>query len=62
MSQENVESFRRGVEAFDRGDKAAWLATFAPDAVMVPAREWPESAPVRGAEGIWDFYIDATAA
>src|SRR6266550_4501640 len=62
MSQENVETMRRGVDAFDRRDKAAWLATFAPDAVMVPAREWPENAPVRGAEGIWDFYIDATAA
>jgi ketosteroid isomerase-like protein len=62
MSGENVESLRQGVEAFDRGDKAAWLATFAPDAVMVPAHEWPENAPVRGAEDIWDFYIEATAA
>jgi len=62
MSKENVENFRQGVEAFDRGDKAEWFATFAPDAVMIPADEWPENAPVRGAEGIWDFYIDATAA
>jgi ketosteroid isomerase-like protein len=62
MSQENVEIFRQGNEAFNRGDKAAWLATIAPDAVMVPAREWPENAPVRGAEGIWDFYVDAAAA
>ncbi len=62
MSQENVETMRRGVDAFDRRDKAAWLATFAPDAVMVPAREWPENAPIRGAEAIWDFYVEVNAA
>ncbi|HXQ78578.1 MAG TPA: nuclear transport factor 2 family protein [Gemmatimonadaceae bacterium] len=62
MSQENVQTIRRGIEAFDRRDKEAWLATFAPDAVMVPAREWPENAPIRGAEAIWDFYVDVNAA
>ena len=62
MSQENVETMRRGVDAFDRRDKAAWLATFAPDAVMVRAREWPENAPIRGAEAIWDFYVEVNAA
>jgi ketosteroid isomerase-like protein len=62
MSRENVETMRRGVDAFDRRDKAAWLATFAPDAVMVPAREWPENAPIRGAEAIWDFYVEVNAA
>jgi ketosteroid isomerase-like protein len=56
MSQENVESFRRALDAFNRGDKAAWLAEFNPDALMVPVRQWPENAPVRGAEAIWDFY------
>ena len=61
MSQENVESLRAGVEAFDRQDKAAWLSTFDNDAVMIPAREWPENAPVRGAEAIWDFYVEVTA-
>src|SRR3954447_12508267 len=62
MSQENVEMLRRGVDAINRRDKAAWLATFAPDAVMVPAREWPESAPIHGAEAIWDFYVEVNAA
>jgi ketosteroid isomerase-like protein len=62
MSQENVQTMRRGVDAFDRRDKEAWLATFAPDAVMVPAHEWPENAPIRGAEAIWDFYVDVNAA
>jgi ketosteroid isomerase-like protein len=62
MSGENVELFLRTLDAFNRGDKTAWLASFDPDAEMVPARDWPESAPIRGAEAIWDFYIDVTAA
>lgn len=56
MAEGNVERMRRGLDAFNRADKAAWLAEFDPDAVMVPARQWPENAPVRGAEAIWDFY------
>jgi ketosteroid isomerase-like protein len=62
MSQENVETMRRGNEAFERGDRTTWLATIAPDAVMIPAREWPEYAPIRGAEAIWDFYAEVTTA
>ena len=61
MSQENVGSLRASVAAFNRQDKAAWLATFDNDAVMIPAREWPEKAPIRGAESIWDFYLEVTA-
>ena len=60
MSQENVETMRRALDAFNRADKAAWLALHDPDVVMIPAREWPENAPIRGAEAIWDFYIAAT--
>jgi ketosteroid isomerase-like protein len=52
---------RESVEALNRGDKAAWLATCTRDAVMIPAREWPENAPIRGAEAIWDFYVEVTA-
>ena len=60
MSQENVEIVRRTLEAFNRGDKADWLADHDPDAVMIPARQWPENAPIRGADAIWDFYLAAT--
>jgi ketosteroid isomerase-like protein len=56
MSEENVESVRRITDAQNRGDRAAWLANTRPDVVMIPAREWPENAPIRGAEAIWDFY------
>ncbi len=62
MSQENVEITRQSVDAFNRGDKRAWLAMFDPHAEMVPAPEWPESAPTRGAEAIWDFYVGVTGA
>ena len=58
----NAETLRRANEAFNRGDKTAWLSATDPDAVMVPAREWPEYAPIRGAEAIWDFYVEATSA
>ena len=62
MSQENVESFRQALDAFNRRDKPAWMATTHPEAEMVPAGEWPESTPIHGAEAIWSFYIDVTAA
>jgi hypothetical protein len=29
---------------------------------MVPAKEWPENTPIRGADAIWDFYTEVTAA
>jgi ketosteroid isomerase-like protein len=61
MSQANVEIIRRATDAFDRHDRAAWHAAVDPDAVMVPAHEWPETAPMRGAEAIWDFYAQVTA-
>ena len=60
MSQENVESMRRTMDAFNRCDKAAWLAEHDPDVVMIPARQWPENAPIHGADAIWDFYMAVT--
>ncbi len=30
MSRENVESLRQGLDAFNRGDRAAWLAVCDP--------------------------------
>jgi ketosteroid isomerase-like protein len=62
MSEENVKLSVLIDDAFNRGDKTAWLAKFDPDAEMVPARDWPESAPIRGAEAIWDFYMEVTGA
>jgi ketosteroid isomerase-like protein len=62
MSRENVKSLREALDAFNRRDKPAWRATFHPQAEMVPAKEWPENTPIRGADAIWDFYTEVTAA
>ena len=57
MSGENVERLRQGLDAFNRGDEAAWLAVCDPECENIPPREWPESAPIRGARAIWDFFV-----
>ena len=62
MSQENVEVVRRGPDAFNRRDKAAWVAVCDPDVENFPPKEWPENAPIRGAEAIWDFFVEAVNA
>jgi ketosteroid isomerase-like protein len=59
MSQENVETMRRSLEAFDRRDRNAWLALRHPDVEVVPARVWPEADVIRGPEAGWDFYVAA---
>jgi ketosteroid isomerase-like protein len=59
MSQENIESLRRALDAFNRRDKAAWLALCDPELENVPIRDWPDSDPIRGREAVWDFYFEA---
>jgi ketosteroid isomerase-like protein len=56
MSQENVQTFRRSLEAFDRRDKAAWLETRNEDYEVLTSSKWPEGD-VRGREAAWDFYV-----
>jgi ketosteroid isomerase-like protein len=56
MSQENIELFRRVMEALVRRDRAAWLALHDEDVELVPIREWPEPE-VRGREAAWDFMV-----
>ena len=61
MSRENVETTRELLDAFNRDDQEAWLTMVDPGAEMVPWQGWPESAPIRGAEAIWDFYVEVTS-
>jgi len=56
MSEENLETFRRSLEAFDRRDKSAWLETRNQDYEVVTSNLWPEGD-VRGREAAWDFYV-----
>src|SRR2546423_7651286 len=62
MSQENVEIVRQALDAFDRSDRAAYLALCDPDYEVVPMRDWPEAGAIRGREAAWDFYVKATEA
>jgi ketosteroid isomerase-like protein len=59
MSQENVETLHRGMDAFNRRDRAAWLAVCDPAYETVPSDDWPEIEPISGAETVWDFYVQA---
>src|SRR5262245_24157385 len=58
MSDENVEIVRRTVDAFNRGDKTAWLALYDPDVEVTPIDDWPDTGAIRGREAVWDFYLD----
>ncbi len=57
MSQENVETFQRGVEAIERGDVRAAQGICHPAAVMEPLRTGTEGAFV-GLEGMRQFVTD----
>jgi ketosteroid isomerase-like protein len=54
---ENLEALRRALDAFNRRDRAAWLAVNDPDFEAVPSRNWPEAVSIRGGEAVWDFLI-----
>jgi ketosteroid isomerase-like protein len=57
MSQENIRIFQEALEAFNRRDRAAFLAVCDPEYENFPPLAWPESAPIRGREAIWDFFV-----
>jgi ketosteroid isomerase-like protein len=59
MSQENVEAMRKALDAFNRRDRAAWLALCDPEFETVPSSDWPEIDPIQGPEAAWDFYVKA---
>lgn len=58
MSEENLEIYRRTLDAFNRRDKDAWLAACDPELENIPPRDWPESREVRGSEAVWDFLVE----
>jgi ketosteroid isomerase-like protein len=57
MSQENVELFERCLDAFNRGDVEAWVATMHPDVAFVPIRASVEGA-YRGHAGVRRFFAE----
>jgi ketosteroid isomerase-like protein len=62
MSQENVEIMRQSLDAFDRRDRAAWLASRDRDCEVMPASAWPEADEIHGREAAWDFYVEVAGA
>jgi ketosteroid isomerase-like protein len=53
MSEENVETLRRAVQALDRGDDDEWVAAWHPDAELYDFTELPDiPQPYRGHEGV----------
>ena len=60
MSQENVEIMRQSLAAFDRRDRAAWLAFRDPNHDVITSATWPEAGDIRGREAAWDFYLEET--
>lgn len=61
MSEENVQLAREANDAFNRGDQETWHALIDPDVEMVPVRDWPENAPIRGADAVWTFFTEVVA-
>jgi len=62
MSRENIDTIRRGLDAFNRRDKVTWISICDREVENVPPRDWPESAQRRGAGAIWEFFVEAGAA
>ena len=61
MSQENVELYRRGIEAFNRRDLDAFLALADPDVTSVSRVLAIEAGPYHGHDGVrewWNALLD----
>jgi ketosteroid isomerase-like protein len=58
MSVDDIETARRGLAAFNRRDKAAWMGMCDPDLENSPPRDWPEAAATHGPEAVWDFLVE----
>ena len=58
MSQENVEIVRRRLDAFNRGDRSAWLASLDENYQITAVADWPGARAIRGGEAGWTFNLD----
>ena len=59
MSQENVDRYRRSIDAWNRGARDEWLEDIAPDWTFIPAGVFPGVDDVyRGREGALRLWED----
>jgi ketosteroid isomerase-like protein len=58
MSQENVERYRRGIDAFNRRDIEAFMASYDPEVVAVSRILAVEGGTYRGHDGIRRWWKD----
>jgi uncharacterized protein len=58
MSQENIEVVLRSIEAFNRGDRDAWLADFAPEAEWHTTGRFADAGVYRGRAGLERFWAE----
>jgi ketosteroid isomerase-like protein len=57
VASENEELYFRGVDAFNRRDKKAWMQACHPEVESVPPRDWPEPHTVKGHDDVWDIMV-----
>jgi ketosteroid isomerase-like protein len=56
MSREDIELFRHGLAAYNRGDWNAAVEWMDPDVVWYPPTDLPDSETYRGHEGVKEFW------
>lgn len=62
MSRENESVVRRGVDALNRRDPAAFADLCVPDVEIVPIRAAPEETVYRGRDGVFRSFAEADTA
>lgn len=60
MPEQNVETIRQGLEAFNRADIPAIMETCDPDAEFVPLRAVLEGVTYKGEEGLRKFFAETS--
>jgi uncharacterized protein len=58
MSQENLETLRRGFDAWNRGDLDEWLAGFAPEGELHTSGRFPGQGVYRGRAGLERYWAE----
>jgi ketosteroid isomerase-like protein len=56
--RENVETLRRGFDAFNRGDLDEWLSGFAPVAELHTTGRFPDRGVYRGRQGLERYWAE----